>query len=68
MSIKEEKMLFTEDAVKKILYHYADNFLKEIIKNNSKCQNCACYHKELNCCFLAFECVKNNFKDFVKER
>ena len=45
-----------------------DRYLREVCANNEKCQHCDFYHPYEKYCFFAVECVKHNFKEFVKKR
>lgn len=43
-----------------------NEYLKEVIANNNKCSQCQRNH--CNICFFAYECIKNNFNFYVKEK
>ena len=36
-----------------------NNYLNEVVKNNSNCMDC--YYNRSGVCFFAFECIKYNF-------
>ena len=58
-----------EKIIGNIAISVINNYLKTVVKNNEKCQNCQIGFKldEEHICFCAGECVANNFKYF-KER
>lgn len=63
-------MLYTQKEHDEDLERQLDKLLREIVKNHSKCQQCAFHHPEVlgeGGCFLAFKCVQQDFKGF-KER
>lgn len=62
-------MLYNQKEVDELLEKQLNKFIVEIVKNNSKCQNCACYHPYFGegTCFLAFACLQQDFKGFVKK-
>ena len=43
-----------------------NEILGDIIRNSSKCKTCEFYHPEINICFMAYECVRNDFKNYRK--
>ena len=60
-------MLYTQDEVNRIVDSQINKLLQEIVKNSSQCQCCDCYHPEFSSCFLAFLCLQQDFKAFVKK-
>ena len=42
-----------------------DDYLREVIKNNDKCNKCVLKH-ENNTCFFAYPCIKNNWCHYTK--
>lgn len=62
-------MLYNQKEVEKLLEKQLHKFIVEIIKNNSKCQNCVFYHPCFGegTCFLAFPCLTQNFKSFIRK-
>jgi hypothetical protein len=40
-----------------------NDFLKEVIKNNTYCKTCELNHNGI--CFFAFECVANDFVHYM---
>ena len=53
------------DAENKENLEILNNYILQIIEHSSKCQHCAMLHDE-NVCFLAYECIKNDFY-YMKE-
>ena len=43
-----------------------DEYLREVIKNDEKCNNCVLKHED-NICFFAHGCIKNNHSHFKLE-
>lgn len=43
-----------------------DDFIQTFIVHSEKCQNCQfCHSSEM--CFFAYECLLNDFKNFIKK-
>lgn len=63
-------MLYTQKEHDEDVERQIDKLLREIVKNNSKCQHCSLYHPEIlgeGGCFIAFKCVQQDFKGFLGE-
>ena len=63
-------MLYTQKEHDEDVERQLDKLLREIVKNNSKCQHCAFHHPEIlgeGGCYIAFKCVQQDFKGFKKE-
>ena len=63
-------MLYEQKEVDQIRRDDMDKLLRIIVKNNSKCKKCSFYHFDSlgpGCCFFAFSCVLNDFKDFKEK-
>ena len=43
-----------------------NNFLKEVIKNNSYCKTCELNHNGI--CFFAYECVAHDFMHYMDNK
>lgn len=41
-----------------------NDFLREVIENNHKCQHCIYCHG--NTCFFAYDCIREDFRYFDK--
>lgn len=48
-------------------YDVKNELLAEIVNNSTICRNCDIYRDAWNMCFMASECLTNNFK-FFKQR
>ena len=57
--------VYTKQKGKKMIYAITpiNNFLKEVIKNNSYCKTCELNHNGI--CFFAYECVTNDFMHYM---
>ena len=60
-------MSYTYPQIRTVVQFHIDELLDNIVNNSSKCQTCACYHPLHKTCLLAFECLQEDFKAYIKK-
>jgi len=59
-------MLYNQKEVDELIQSQINKLLTEIVNNSSKCKTCMCYNTICDTCFLAFQCVQQDFKGYRK--